>query len=342
MRKLVIVLFVLCSQLSIAQNENSIELPEGWSLFGYNCLDTLNVEQAFSPIVDSIVIVKDYLGYVYLPEYNVNTIGNLVHGRGYQIKMNNEVHDFSFCESNCLEFNVADSLQQLIDSNTVLINELQEQLSLYGCTVDSACNFSGTAEIENGTCIYAQVGYDCDGDQLQNSYEVGDFAQGGIVFYIDETGEHGLVAALEDLAEGANMGYWGVPEGFEWGCFNENVTGTDDTIGTGLENSQAIVNQGCATEFGGITAAQSALNYESGGYSDWYLPPRVELLEMYNTIGNGGPEGNIGGFETSDFPWYWSSIQLNYNNVWYVKFSDGNVSNGIKDYSLRVRVVRAF
>ena len=50
-------------------------------------------------------------------------------------------------------------------------------------------------------------------------------------------------------------------------------------------------NQGCLTEDGGVTAAQAALDAEISGYSDWYLPSKDELLEIYNTIGNGGPEG---------------------------------------------------
>ena len=43
-------------------------------------------------------------------------------------------------------------------------------------------------------------------------------AQGGIVFYVDETGQHGLVAAMEDLGQ------------FEWGCFGENVNGADGQL----------------------------------------------------------------------------------------------------------------
>lgn len=34
------------------------------------------------------------------------------------------------------------------------------------------------------------------------NYSLGDFAQGGIVFWVDETGQHGLVAAKEDQSTG--------------------------------------------------------------------------------------------------------------------------------------------
>ena len=181
--------------------------------------------------------------------------------------------------------------------------------------------------------------------EWQCTFELGDLAEGGIVFYIDETGEHGLVAALEDITEGSNMGNWGTPEGFEWGCYETTVATAyqNYAIGTGLENTEAIVSQNCQTENGGITAAQATLNYETEGYTDWFLPSRYELVEMYNTIGNGSSEGDIGGFETSDYAYYWSSSEISSNAAWDVNFNNGYSGNLYdKDYSLRVRAVRAF
>ena len=74
MRRLLIALLMCCSTLSIAQNENTIDLPIGWSLFGFNCQEQIDVATAFSPIIDSVIIVKDYLGFVYLPAFEINTI----------------------------------------------------------------------------------------------------------------------------------------------------------------------------------------------------------------------------------------------------------------------------
>ena len=166
-----------------------------------------------------------------------------------------------------------------------------------------------------------------------NSQEIGDIYEGGIVFYVDETGQHGLVAAQEDL-EGT----------YEWGCYGESVDGADSQlIGSGLQNTVDIINQGCMTENGSTTAAQAALDAEITGYSDWYLPSKDELTEMYNTLGNGGPEVNIGGFENSfSYGVYWSSSELLSNFAWYVNFSDGGSSYNSKSNTYRVRVIRAF
>jgi hypothetical protein len=216
-----------------------------------------------------------------------------------------------------------------------------------GCTDATACNYNSVATENDASCTYAEADLDCDGNPIALNYAIGDLVEGGIVFYIDETGEHGLVAALEDLTEGSNMGVWGTPEGFEWGCYGTSVATANQNyaIGTGLENTQAIVSQNCQTENGGITAAQAALNYENEGYTDWFLPSFNELVQMYNTIEYGGLEGNIGGFVTaeSDFPYYWSSSEANSNYAWYVNFYDGYTDDGHgKSASRRVRCVRAF
>ena len=117
------------------------------------------------------------------------------------------------------------------------------------------------------------------------------------------------------------------------------VDGADgQAIGTGYQNTMDIVNQGCSTENGGIIAAQAA---HINGYSDWYLPSKDELVEMYNTIGNGGPERNVGGFLEDGWP-CWSSSENNNNYAWSVYFIDGFTDLLNKNYSGRVRVIRAF
>jgi len=157
------------------------------------------------------------------------------------------------------------------------------------------------------------------------TYQVGDLAEGGIVFYVDETGEHGLVAAMEDM-EGS----------YQWGCYETSISGADgESIGTGYQNTLDIVSECSETPI----AASEALAYESEGYSDWYLPSKDELIEMYNTIGNGSPEGDIGGFGNN---WYWSSSVSNTFSAWNVYFNNGYTTSFYKYITIRVRVIRAF
>ena len=76
-----------------------LELPQGWSMFGYTCLESLDVVEAFSGVSDNIEIVKDEWGMVYLPAWGFSAFDNLEFGEGYQIKMLEEVTDFQFCST---------------------------------------------------------------------------------------------------------------------------------------------------------------------------------------------------------------------------------------------------
>ena len=183
---------------------------------------------------------------------------------------------------------------------------------VFGCTDSESTNYNELATLDNGSCDFSL------------SIAVGDLAEGGIVFYVDETGQHGLVAATEDLGT------------YQWGCYETSISGADgESIGTGYQNTLDIVS-GCSET---PIAASEALAYESEGYSDWYLPSKDELVEMYNTIGKGSPEGNIGGFSND---YYWPSSEFNLNYAWYVSFTDGYTYFNYKGAANRVRVIRAF
>ena len=405
-----------------SQAQNNINLPQGWSMFGYNCEEPQEVTSALNEIVDKIVIVKDHFGNAYLPELDFNGIGNFTNGVGYQIKMIEQVDGFQFCSSvlpddgigqadlDAVQTELAIALESLsdlteqmgeielsysgedilyisefvnsllLDVNTLLdsdsldLNSLtvlaenyltpgiayltnnslvtEEEVSLlydilfdiaalvanqedgigqadvdaaydngaasvtpedgvsqvdvdaavaeveasysgwlapvYGCTGPDHCNYNSLANTDDGSCVYAQEGYDCDGNVL---LQIGDQHAGGIVFQINEDGT-GLVADLQDLGL---MDWW-----------------------VAMDVAESVTSQ---------------------GYDDWYLPSQDELELMYSTIGYGGPEGNIGGFE---YDWYWSSSEFYNYFAWVVYFGDGGTSDYGKSDTTRVRVIRAF
>ena len=85
------------NEFSCVEKNTPIFLPEGWSLFGYTCINSIDLNVAFEDIIDSVIIVKDYLGAAYLPEWGFNGIGILNFSEGYQIKLMNSIDGFQFC-----------------------------------------------------------------------------------------------------------------------------------------------------------------------------------------------------------------------------------------------------
>jgi hypothetical protein len=147
---------------------------------------------------------------------------------------------------------------------------------------------------------------------------VGDNIQGGIVFYVDNSGTGGLVAAPTDLSA------------VSWGCQGTSITGANGTsVGTGFQNTTDIDGQ-CATA--GI-AAKLCLALNTGGYSDWYLPSTDELNLLY------GQKATVGGFGGGS---YWSSTQVSANNAYGKNFTSGIQTSILKNQTQNVRAIRSF
>jgi hypothetical protein len=67
----------------------NINLPQGWSFFSsYVDPNEPNIDSLCAPIVSEVLIAKDGVGLTYWPQYNVNVLGDIQIGKGYQIKMN--------------------------------------------------------------------------------------------------------------------------------------------------------------------------------------------------------------------------------------------------------------
>ena len=71
----------------LGPNEQIIDLPLGWSIFStYMTPDDIDIISVLAPIVNNVIIAKDYSGLAYLPEWSFNGIGDIQIGQGYQIK----------------------------------------------------------------------------------------------------------------------------------------------------------------------------------------------------------------------------------------------------------------
>jgi hypothetical protein len=152
---------------------------------------------------------------------------------------------------------------------------------------------------------------------------------GGYIFYLDQSGCHGLVAATTDQSTGIQW-YAGT---------NTNTTAFAGAVGGGEGNTNMIVYNQSGTL--STYAAGICYNLNTGGFSDWYLPSKYELNLMYMNIGQGAsaPNTNVGGFANN---FYWSSSEYNLGNAWGQFFSTGVQAYYGKNSGPPIRAVRAF
>ena len=147
-------------------------------------------------------------------------------------------------------------------------------------------------------------------------YSIGQSVGGGIVFYVDCSGQHGLIMSTSNQSESV-----------VWGCSGTNI-GTSSALGTGAANTAAIL-AGCADR---PIAASLASTYTGGGNNDWYLPSFQELGLMKNS--GYLPAAGI----------YWSSTDGTSATTASIYYYGNNwqASSSMKTGTGKVRAIRSF
>ena len=159
---------------------------------------------------------------------------------------------------------------------------------------------------------------------------IGQSYGGGILAYVLQSGDpgyiagetHGLIAAIGDQGTGKT-----------WYNGTYTITGATGTaLGTGSANTTAIIASQGNT---GTYAAKICRDYAGGGYTDWYLPSKYELLKLYAM--------KVAGFGSFANWYYWSSTEIDQNTAWLLYLYYGNEYTPYKNYAdPYVRAVRAF
>jgi hypothetical protein len=182
---------------------------------------------------------------------------------------------------------------------------------------------TGNVLTSNGTTWTSAVASGGGG----GAHTIGESYGGGIVFYVYDGGQHGLIAATADQSTG-----------IRWYNGTYRYTGTTgDGLGAGAMDTAMIVATQIADNQTGNFAAKVCADYSVtvGGvtYGDWYLPSKYELNLLYLQ------ETVVGGFGISN---YWSSSEVINTNAWVQSFADGNQGYFPKATTFYVRAVRAF
>ncbi|WP_373520637.1 hypothetical protein [Aquiflexum sp.] len=171
---------------------------------------------------------------------------------------------------------------------------------------------------------------------------VGEPFQGGVVGHVFGPGDPGFVSG-----ETHGIIIAPVEQVFEaqWGCQGSAVTGTSTQVGFGRSNTEKVLAfhdalpnfytnpTQCHPDNDGTVAARLTINFENGGYKDWFMPSLEEMNFLYDN------RDKIGGFSNVE---YWSSCESNATNACVMSFITGEQLSMPKSQLRRVRVIRFF
>jgi hypothetical protein len=152
-----------------------------------------------------------------------------------------------------------------------------------------------------------------------STHAIGESFGGGIVFYVYDSGRHGLIAATTNQSTAA-----------QW--YNGTyliVNAARNGFGAGMYDTERII----AAQGTGNYAAEVSANYSGGNFGDWYLPSKHELNLLYLQ------QAAVGGFAGET---YWSSSEAGEGFAWQQFFNTGFQYDGIKSGAFCVRAIRAF
>jgi len=155
------------------------------------------------------------------------------------------------------------------------------------------------------------------------SYQVGDFEDQGVVFFVSPDGKTVKFAHIGEFSNST----WASPT-------TTNVNGAESTT-DGYQNSLDIISDTRISS----SAAQFCTDLIAGGHDDWYLPAVNELVAMMSVINTINPViiNNLGDEITTS---HWSSTEATHNEAYTVPINGAMLSTNKSFGGLEVRAIR--
>lgn len=183
-----------------------------------------------------------------------------------------------------------------------------------------------------------QGGEDDNGGDGTLTYEAGDYYKKGmaegIVAYVDESGEHGLLISMDETRA-------------QWSTEHHMLTvqGGEFSMEDGAQNSEYIRSQENWKEVYPAFAWCHAKN--ALGLNSWYLPSTYELEYTYHNLEaiNATLVGrDLEPIATGVNDLYWTSVEIGVQAAYVFSFNTGEISsyNTDKLNEHRVRAMRKF
>jgi hypothetical protein len=196
----------------------------------------------------------------------------------------------------------------------------------------SSTNELQTLSIRNDSIFLSNGGY----VKLPAYHYVGELYGGGVIFFVDQTGMHGLICSMTDLSSSQ-----------EWSNVNYAQIGVEaQSDWNGQSNTNIIIGQsGHSNSAAKLCDDYTNANYGTGIFSDWYLPAMDQCYLLYQTKYqvNKTLDGDGNASTTSILKSnYWSSTEFDATISWMFEFITGIPKNIYKNSSARIRAIRTF
>lgn len=175
-------------------------------------------------------------------------------------------------------------------------------------------------------------------------HRIGEIYQGGRIFFVDSTGEHGLIAALTDANEGVGISWQNGESGEKITNAQASGTGAGDsntrliiaqqTIDFQAGNFAALVASRFAVLADGRTSCTTKVESPMPCYGGWYLPSiyELDLMRIHAKPANNNASAL-----------YWSSTEVSVTEAWAEDINTGEQYRMDKANSeVLVRAIRAF
>ena len=185
----------------------------------------------------------------------------------------------------------------------------------------------------NGTTASPYIINSTSSGSGSSSHYIGELYGGGIVFYVDNTGQHGFIMSLTDVASEKYI--------------NTSVAFTAIGITAQSDWDYVTANNAITNLMGHTTsAAKKCLDYSYDGFSDWYLPTYTQLVMIANNLYTISKQLETNGFSTlKKDNFYWSCTELYSTpsskaiavNIW-----TSSLTSADKQTAGYVRAIRSF
>jgi hypothetical protein len=203
-----------------------------------------------------------------------------------------------------------------------------------GSTGGITYTITGTSQLMSVPyALYAKTAGSTSGT---NGHYVGELYGGGVVFWVDYTGQHGLIVSMVEQNTNVKQAWSNI--------ISTAISTTNDW--DGASNTTAITGQsGHTSSAAKLCTDYTNADYGTGTYSDWYLPSIAELNHVWNNYYEVQKAlTNDGNASTTPLlrSWYCSSTEYSDTAAVFFSFSTGFTNPYDKSLSSYIRAVRAF